>query len=291
MDTLSDHRQVERASAVANEWGSMITGYLMVDNQSHDMAENRTSRTLSTTETSFEIIELLKERDGARVTELADELNTAPSTVHSHLATLTESNYVIKEGDIYQLGLAFLELGEYVRTRKEPYTVAESYTEQLAAETESRAVFAVEEYGTGVYMYTFSGEHAVWTYSTVGKRFPLHATAAGKSILSQLPDERVEAIIDQHGLESETDATITDREDLLEELATIEEQGYAINHEEQLDGVKAVGAPVTGPGGQVLGAFSVASPANRMKGEWFEEELPGIVLATANEFELEISLQ
>ena len=254
------------------------------------MTENAAARTLSTTRTSFEIVELLKEHDGARVTEVADELELAPSTVHSHLATLMEAGYLTKEGDSYHLGLAFLELGEYVRTRKAPYTIAESYTEQLAAETDSRAVFAVEEHGRGVYMYTFSGDHAVWTYSTVGKRFPLHATAAGKSILSQLPEPRVEEIVERHGLEPETDNTITSRDALFEELADVDEQGYAVNHEEQLDGVKAVGVPVAGPDGRVLGAFSVASPANRMKGEWFEDELPEVILATANEFELEVSL-
>jgi hypothetical protein len=41
----------------------------------------------------------------------------------------------------------------------------------------------------------------------------------------------------------------------------------------------------------VVVAFSVASLANRMKGEWYNEELPEIILATANEFELEISLK
>lgn len=254
------------------------------------MKKQTTSRTLSTTKTSFDIIELLKEREGARVTEIADELGLAPSTVHSHLATLTQSKYVTKEGDIYQLGLAFLELGNHVQTRKEAYTTAESYTETLAEETQCRAVFAVEEHGQGVYIHTFSGEHAVWKYSTIGKRFGLHTTAAGKSILSQLSDERVSAIIDRHGLASETDNTITNRANLLEELSEIAERGYALNYEEQLEGVRAVGVPVTGRNDRVLGAFSVAAPANRMKGEWFEEELPEIILATANEFELEISL-
>jgi len=255
------------------------------------MANGDTPRTLSTTRTSFEIIELLKSRSGARVTELADEMGVAPSTVHSHLATLREAGYLNKEGDIYHLGLGFLELGEHVRTRKEAHVVAESYTEQLAEETGSRAVFLVEEHGKGVYMYTFSGEHAVWTYSTVGKRAPLHATASGKSILSRLPEDRVDAIVEQHGLPAKTENTITDREALFEELSAIADRGYAFNREEQLDGIKAVGVPVVGPDNRVLGAFSLANPANRMKGERFKEELPDILLATANEFELEISLQ
>jgi DNA-binding IclR family transcriptional regulator len=74
-------------------------------------------------------------------------------------------------------------------------------------------------------------------------------------------------------------------------VSEVAERGYAFNHEEQLEGVKAVGVPVNGPDGRVIGAFSVASPASRMRGEQFEEELPETLLATANEFELEISLQ
>ena len=255
------------------------------------MANSEKTRTLSTTRTTFRIIDELKSQDGARVTELAEALELAPSTVHSHLATLLEDGYIAKEGDVYHLSLSFLELGEHVRTRKEAHVVAESYTEQLVAETGSRAVFLVEEHGRGFYMYTFSGEHAVWKYSTVGKQAPLHATASGKSILSQLPTERVDEIIECHGLSAETENTITDRDELLAELSEIAERGYAFNHEEQLEGVKAVGVPVNGPDGRVAGAFSVASPASRMRGEQFEAELPETLLATANEFELEISLQ
>lgn len=254
------------------------------------MGTNDGRRTLKSTETTLAILDLLKERDGARVTELANLLDRAPSTVHSHLATLEEQEYVVKEGDIYHLGLHVLELGDYVQNRKEAYRIAKSYTEQLADETECRAVFVVEENGRGVYLHTYSGKHAVWRYSTVGKRFYLHQTAAGKAVLSQLPEAEVASVIDRWGLPAKTENTITNRDVLLEELADIREQGYSLNREEQLDGVKAVGVPVTGPNGEVLGAFSVASPANRHTGEWFSEDLPNVVLGVANEFELEYSL-
>lgn len=248
------------------------------------------SRTLQTTTTSLRVVEALREMDGARVTEVASELDLAPSTVHAHLTTLVDSGYAVKHGDIYQLSLRFLALGDYVRNRRKAYRIAESYTEQLADETECRAVFAVEENGRGVYMYTFSGKHAVWTYSTVGKRFYLHQTAAGKAILSELSDERVQEIIDRWGLPAATENTVTDPDVLFEHLATVRDRGVAFNHEEQLDGVKAVGVPVTGSDGQVVGAFSVASPANRLTDEQFETEIPEILLGVANEFELETSL-
>lgn len=247
-------------------------------------------RTLQTTATSLAVVEALREMDGARVTELAEELGLAASTVHAHLSTLVDKEYVVKRGDVYELGLQFLELGDYVRKRRNAYRIAESYTEKLAQETECRAVFAVEENGRGVYMYTFSGEHAVWTYSTVGMRFYLHQTAAGKAILSQFTDSQLDAVVREWGLPAGTEHTVTEEEALHAELADVRERGVSFNHEEQLDGVKAVGVPVNGSDGRVVGAFSVASPANRLTDERFQTEIPEILLGIANEFELENSL-
>ena len=245
-------------------------------------------RQLQTTMTSLEVIEQLRELDGARVTELAEVLDLSPSTVHAHLSTLVGADYVVKSGDIYHLSLQFLGLADYVRNRRSAYRTAESYTDQLARKTECRAVFAVEENGRGVYMYTYSGKHAVWKYSTVGKRFYLHQTAAGKAILSRLPEERVIAIIEEWGLPASTENTVTDRSDLLEELEVVKDRGVSFNNEEQLEGVKAVGVPVDGSDGRVAGAFSVASPANRMTEDRFEGEIPKILLGVANEIELNL---
>ncbi|WP_336361650.1 IclR family transcriptional regulator [Haladaptatus sp. ZSTT2] len=254
------------------------------------MTTHKPRRTLQTTETTLDVIELLKEKDGGRVTELAADLDLAPSTVHSHLTTLHERDYVVKFGDIYYLSLQFLNLGNYVQNRLKSYQIANSYTKQMAEETDCRAIFAVEENGRGVYMYTESGKHAVWKYSNVGQKFYLHQTAAGKAILSQLPRSRVHEIVTTHGLPAATENTITDVDVLVDQLDAIKSEGVSYNYEEQLDGVKAVGVPVKGRDGRIIGAFSVASPANRMTPDRFETELPKILLGIANEFELEISL-
>jgi len=254
------------------------------------MNTNGGGRQVQATKTSLEVMETLRELDGARVTELAEALDLSPSTVHAHLSTLVSADYVVKSGDIYHLSLQFLGLADYVRNRRNAYRIADSYTDQLAPETERRAVVVEEENRRGVYMYTYSGKHAVWTYSTVGKRFHLHQTAAGKAILSRLPRERVVDIVEEWGLPAATENTTTDRDELLEELDAVDERGVAFNDEEQLDGVKAVGVPVDGSDGRVAGAFSVASPANRMTEDRFTEEIPKILLGVANEFELENSM-
>jgi DNA-binding IclR family transcriptional regulator len=253
------------------------------------MTTDTNDRSLKTTATTLEIIELLKERDGAGVTEVADELGIAPSTAHNHLSTLSETEYVVKEDDSYHLGLKFLGLGTFVQNRKELFGKAEHYTEILAEESECRSIFTVEEHGRGVYLQTAPGKHGVWSKSTVGKRVYLHSTAGGKAILAHMSDERVRETIESIGLPRETERTIYDRDELFEELDDIRERGYAVNVEEQIDGVQAIGAPVMDPDGNVFGALSVASPSNRMRGERFDA-LTDVLLGIANELELSITL-
>lgn len=58
------------------------------------------------------------------MTELADTLDLAKSTVHSHLQTLVDLGYVVREDGTFQLGLQFLGLGERVRAHQNHYEVA-----------------------------------------------------------------------------------------------------------------------------------------------------------------------
>lgn len=246
-------------------------------------------RTVTTTETAFAILETLRERNGARISEIADELELAKSTVHRHLTTLIQREWVGKEGDVYHIGLRFLEVGEHARTRKEGYQMAEEKVEELAVETDERAQFIVEEHGQGVYIHREIGSHAVKTDPGIGKRVPLHAISAGKAILAHLPEQKIDRILKHQGVPSQTPNTITTREALFAELDAVRDQGYSINDEENIEGLRAVGVPVTGKAGRVLGALSVSGPTHRMKGTWFEQDLPDLLLGTANELELNIT--
>ena len=252
-------------------------------------ASHERGKILTTTETSLRVVETLKEVDGARVTELAHELDMAPSTVHNHLSTLLKHGYVTKEGDTYLPGYQFVPMSEFVRNRKQAYRVAQSKVHQLAEECGARGNFVIEDGGRGMYLFTATAEGAVKAYSRVGRRAPLHVTAAGKSILSQLPERRVDEIVETHGLPRETEHTITDRDALHEELAAIRERGYAYNCEEHLTSVNAVGAPVNGVDGRVVGAMSVSGPAQRLKGDLLEAEFPDVVLGITNELELSLT--
>jgi DNA-binding IclR family transcriptional regulator len=238
--------------------------------------------------TAFRIVEVLHERPSLTLTEIAEELDIAPSTAHRHLVTLHQFGYVCKEDGRYRTGLRFLEVGERARNRLQIYQVAKPKVEQLAEETGEIIQLMVEEGGMGVRLCLKDGERGVPTNTLAGQHVFLHTNSTGKAILANLPARRQEEIIERTRLPKQTENTITDPDDLRAELAEIRERGFAFNDGERIEGLRAVGTPVMGQNGEIVGAISVAGPSKRFKGDWFREELPSTISGAANEIELNL---
>ena len=240
-------------------------------------------------ETAFKILDALKQLNGAGISELADYLNIPKSTVHNYLSTLVQEEYVVKNGSSYHVGIQFLEYGAYARMQFDIYTIAKPEVDDLAESTGELANLMVEEHGRGSYLHRARGKKAVQVEAHVGTRVPLHGTALGKAIMAYLPNERVNEIVELHGLTASTPNTITDRETLNDELTQIREDGVAFDDEERLVGLRCVAAPILSTNDRVLGAISVAGPSNRIRNDRFTEELPKQVLETVNVIELNVT--
>ena len=237
-------------------------------------------------ETTFLILDVLKELDGAGVTELSDHLDIPKSTVHSYLSTLYQEEYVVKEGDKYYVSSRFLDFGIYARNRKRIYDIAKPEVDRLAEETGNYANLLIEEHGRGVYLLRTDGNRAVKSNTRTGTVVDLHATALGKAILANFPESRVREILDRHGMPSQTPNSITDRDALFQELETIRERGYAIDDEEWAEGLRCVAAPVMENGNEVIGSISVSGPTSRFRGPEAMDDVADAVLEAANVIEL-----
>lgn len=251
--------------------------------------ERKNVPSVAATETSFEIIETLIEMDGGGTTEIANHLDMTKSTVYNHLQTLLNAEYLVKEDETYHVGLKFLRVGEYARSRHDIARVGPDEIDKLAHKTREMANLVVEEHGQGVFLYRAKGADAVHMDTHTGKRLPLHNTAFGKAILAHLPEERVEEIIETHGLSKDTDRTITDKEALYEELEAVRDRGYAFDREERLEGLRCVAAPIVNNDDTAIGATSVSGPKDRLRDERFEEEFPKLVQAAANVIEINMT--
>lgn len=246
---------------------------------------NNESRTVEAVNITLKILEELERQNGARVTELSSELGYSKGTIHSHLATLLNREYVAKRGNVYRLGLRFLKLGQVVADRIEFYDIIKEELEDMVEQCGELSQFAIEEHGKAVYLHKAEGDKAVQTASTVGAREYMHCIALGKAILAHMPEERVDEIIDTHGLPKYTERTITSQPELKDELQEIRERGYAYDDEEKIDGLRCVAAVVK-PHDELIGAVSVSGPASRMEGKRYREEIPNLVTRAANVIEI-----
>jgi DNA-binding IclR family transcriptional regulator len=245
-------------------------------------------RSIKSVETSFEIIEALQELNSARVTELASHLDMSKSTVYHHLSTLRGLDYVSKSGDEYQLSLLFLNLGKQTQDATRIYQHAKDHIDELAETTGEKAHLMTEVGGYGIYIYQARGKQAIGRDLQVGQCDYLHHSAGGKAILAHLPEERVEEIIDRRGLPSLTSHTISDRAELHDELASIRDQGYSLNLEEEVTGVHAIGAPIYGREGDLTAAISVSGPTSRLPEDYLHNEMRELIKNCVNVIEIEL---
>lgn len=250
--------------------------------------QNEAKHPVKTSQKTIRLLSVLQELGSAGVTELASAAGMNKSTVHNHLSTLKTEDLVTQDGSEYTLGLRLLEFGSQARNQQPLYGVAMPEVERLADQTGELANLVVEEYGHGVYLICEQGDDAVDLDIYPGVRRSLHLTASGKAILAHLPEERVEKIIDTHGLPAKTEQSITDRKELLEHLETVRERGFAVDDEEHISGLRCIGTPIFGEGGDVLGAVSVSVPVTRMSDKRFHKEIPDSVRSATNVIELQV---
>jgi DNA-binding IclR family transcriptional regulator len=253
------------------------------------MAHQQNPPAVKTAQTTLKILEALKQQNGATVTELTSAFDLSKSSIHNYLTTLEQDGYVIKEGDTYRIGLRLLNLGGYARHGEQIYDIAKDEVREIADETGELANLLVEEHGKGVYIYRAQGENAVRTDAYIGQRVHLHNTALGNAILAHLPHDRVNEILDQHGMPATTENTITDRDELFTRLERVREEDVAFDEETRLKGLRCVAVPIVNNNDKVEGAISVSGPASRFEGESFREELPEKLKRVANIIELNIT--
>ena len=120
--------------------------------------------------------------------------------------------------------------------------------------------------------------------------FPSPLSAApGKAVLASLTPGRLDRLLGDLPLASLTDRTITGRETLLEEVDNSRDSGVSFCREEQYSGIVGVGAPIDADASVHIAALAIVGPIERLHGRYFEEDLVGQVVSTANRIEVELT--
>lgn len=239
------------------------------------MTRDSTSPSVQSVETTFRIVECIKRNGGARLTEIADQLGIHKSTVFKHLNTLRGIRYIYKDDQTYRLGIPFADLGTAITETLSYDKHLEAELDQLSARSEWVAGYAVKQQDFAFVVYLARNEAV--DDVPVKRLQELHTSAPGKAILSQLPVEERNELIQNGRLVKNTEYTITDAQDLRQEIRRTSERGIAFDREEHQLGVRVVALPFEDETMQVPGAIFVAGASNQLTGRWFEEDIPGLI--------------
>lgn len=243
-------------------------------------------RTVGAVNTAFAIIDKLQEEGASGVTELAEAMGLPKSTVHNHLRTLVDEGYVRNVDGEYRLGFKFLKYGGTVRDRSRIYTHGRPKVEELADEVDEMVILSTQEGHNGVFLYRANDRYNLREAIPMGTRFYLHQNAAGKAMLAEYDDEYVRELLQQPGLPESTEETITDFEELSEELDEIRSRGYSRNRGERDESVEAVSAAIKD--GEFLGAVSISVPSGSPASKHLDEKYAEAVQQTASELSLQL---
>lgn len=232
------------------------------------LAKQESPYIVASVDRAIELLILLgKSQRDVGVTELSKALGVQKSTVHSLLQTLLLRGFV-RQTDTgrYALGYGLIKLGEACAEQLDIRTIARPTMTELAEDTQEIALLAVLAGASLIIIDRVEPQRPFLIIPKFDFTLTLHSTAVGKVLLANAPAVVIEEFF-ARGLAKFTPFTLTDREELKQELAKVREEGFAVGCNETIEGVTCIAVPIFDAGGKVAAALSVSSASSVLVSE------------------------
>lgn len=225
---------------------------------------------------------LAEENEPLGVREIARRLKVASSIAQRYITTLAEWDFVERapDGQKYKIGYRAFQVGQSYVAKNRLQEVSLSELRRMAEKDEINAYLGVLRDRSVIYLEALQSRGPIAITSAPGTRGELHATAFGKALLADLPDEEVAAQLGSEPYVSKTPKTKTTFAQVIQDIREVRRLGYAISDGENLPSVFAVGAVIRDRTGRAVAAISGALPRSDMQ-DRDRERLREAVVAAA----------
>jgi DNA-binding IclR family transcriptional regulator len=217
---------------------------------------------------TLDLLELLADQPRAwTLVDLARELGIPKSSLHGLLRTMTSRGWVRTDdtGTRFRLGMRALRVGAAYLDGDDTVGVLGGVLDELARRFGETVHLGRLDGDQVVYLAKRESVHRLRLYSAIGRRLPAHATALGKALLAEHPDDEADRLV-TWPLQRLTAHTVTDRRAFHRALAEVRTAGYAVDREENAEGIMcfATVVPLTSP---AVDAVSISVPMARLSAE------------------------
>lgn len=225
----------------------------------------------------LDILALLSQQpQGMELFRIARELGLPKSSCSVLLHTLLEKDFLRYEEKSarYFLTARLFALGSTAVREGTVESLLRTAIREVARASAETVHCGLLEGTEVVYIDKVESTQSIRMTSRVGLRMPLYATAMGRAILAEMPEEAAKALLADVEMERLTANTVTDRAVLREMLQQVRAQGYATEYEETNPGVCCIGVAIVLPDGSPNYALSISMPMFRGGEEAMERYAP-----------------
>ena len=193
-----------------------------------------------------------------KLMEISEISNINKSSLFSILNTLEELGWVYKEIDhTYSLGAKLgLLSSKYIQQFDLP-KVFDREAEKSMRKIGETIQLSILEGNEIIYIAKKEGLARVRVASEPGMRFPAHATAMGKVMLSKYSKEELENIYSKKNFERFTSYTVENINDLVTQIEYLKATGYIIENQEAVKGFTCIAAPIFNERNEIIAAVSI----------------------------------
>ncbi|MEH7123037.1 MULTISPECIES: IclR family transcriptional regulator [unclassified Bacillus (in: firmicutes)] len=202
-----------------------------------------------------------------RLDEISNHSGIPKATAFRLLRTFTELGYLqritfqqdglVVDGESYGLGLKFLEMGERVAERFEIRRVALPYMKKLQETFNEAVQLVIRDQYEGVYIEKVESTRPVRLYTKVGRHAPLYAGACTRMLLTFLPEEMIEKVLEKP-LTNYASQTPKTKEEVLKLIAQTKLEGFSYSDSELEEGTVSIAVPIFDRSGSVPYSISIA---------------------------------
>ena len=213
------------------------------------------------------IFELMLERgEPVSVADIVGALRIPKSTAYELVRTLSGTGYVERSGAAaYFLGRKLFELGMAYRSHVDLLKEGGKVVEELRDETGETVQLSVLENNMMLVLVKEESLKPIRIISRVGSRVPVNWAAAGRLLVSDLPEAELRAMLQRAVKPSPTGRAPTDPDELVRQIKRFRTQGYGIELNEANEHAGCVAAPVTDVSGKCVAAISIVAPEQRLQ--------------------------
>lgn len=224
-------------------------------------------------EKAFQILNCFSETDSKLdLVKLAQKTHLPKTTVYRILTTLKKARVVSQneEDKKYSLGLRLFELGSLVFGELKLRKIALPEMEELSKRSGETVHLGVLDGEEVVSIEKIDSHFPLRSTVYIGKRTPIYCTGIGKALLAFQAPDKIDLLLRKDKIKKYTANTITNIDELKEELKKGRKEGFVVDNMECHDGIRCVAAPIRNFEGNVVASISISGPSIRVT----ENKLP-----------------